>query len=162
MKTKSLPILRYDLEVCPANASGISLLDSLSNVYDIVSFLPSFRTLGHQRTVAPISCDRVLTHDWTPWWRLVECRRRSAWSRSDVDDPTVSSIQLAGAFRIGWGLGEGFLPLFEGHPSGPRMGSLKIRQRTYYWLSTETIALNCLVFFTTNKQTDKQKDITIA
>jgi len=62
-------------------------------------FLPSFRTLGHQRTVAPISCDRVLTHDWTPWWRLMECRRRSAWSRSDVDDPTVSSIQLAGAFR---------------------------------------------------------------
>ena len=66
-----------------------------------VQFLPSFRTLGHQRTVAPISCDRVLTHDWTPWWRLMECRCRSAWTRSDVDDPTVSFIQLAGAFRIG-------------------------------------------------------------
>jgi len=42
-----------------------------------------------------------LTHGWTPWWRLMECRRRSAWSRSDVDDPAVSSIQLAGAFLIG-------------------------------------------------------------
>jgi len=55
--------------------------------------LPSFRTLGHQRTVAPISCDRVRTHGWTPWWRLIECRRRSAWSRSDVDD---SSFILSG------------------------------------------------------------------
>ena len=31
---------------------------------DVRLILPSsFRTLGHQRTVAPISCDRVLTHD---------------------------------------------------------------------------------------------------
>ena len=56
-------------------------------------FLPSFRTLGRQRTVAPISCDHVLTHGWTPWWRLMECRRRSAWSRSDVDDPAVVHVR---------------------------------------------------------------------
>ena len=81
-----MPFRLFEVRCCPLLA---------------VTLLPSFRTLGHQRTVAPISCDRVLMHDWTPWWRLMECRRRSAWSRFDVDDPTVSSIQLAGAFRIG-------------------------------------------------------------
>ena len=60
-------------------------------------------------------------------------------------------------------LHEASFAVAQGHPRGPRIGSLKSSCRISYWSSIKTIALNCLdfektaflyAFLATDKQTD--------
>ena len=99
-------------------------------------------------------------------WRPVKCRPRQPaallgkateakkWKlplNAETDQTRISPrwVDTISPRRHHWGIGRGedTFAVAQGHPRGPKMGSLKSPCTTSYWSSIETIALNCLVFW---------------